>query len=66
MDSDYADGVKPWNKDMTIVPEAIQVTLDASQDPKAQAVKPTDFYDNSLIQAVNRDYGSKMFPNEIK
>lgn len=66
VDDDYKYAFEQWNKDMTIVPEAIQVTLDASQEPKAQTAKATDFYDNSLIQAVNRDYGAKLFPNDIK
>jgi NitT/TauT family transport system substrate-binding protein len=66
VDDDYKYASGQWNKDMTIVPEAIQVTLDASQDPKAQTMKPADFYDNSIIQAVNRAYASKLFPNDIK
>jgi hypothetical protein len=40
--------------------------LDASADPKARTAKPADFYDNTVIQQVNRDYASKLFPNEVK
>jgi hypothetical protein len=34
-------------------------------DPKAQAARATDFFDNSLIEAVNKEYGSKVFPGDI-
>lgn len=66
IDGDYNTGLKVWNKDMTVDPKAIQVVLDATDDPKAKTAKPADFYDNTLIQQVNREYGSKLFPNDIK
>lgn len=47
-------------------PDAIQVLLDASDDPKAKSAKAQDMYDNSLIKTVNADYGSKLFPNDVK
>jgi NitT/TauT family transport system substrate-binding protein len=65
-DFDYETGLKVWNKDMTINPAAIQVVLDATDDPKAKTAKPADFYDNTIIQQVNREYGSKLFPNDVK
>jgi len=65
-DGDYEEGLKVWNKDMSVTPAAIQVVLDASADPKARTAKPADFYDNTVIQQVNRDYASKLFPNEVK
>ena len=65
-DFDYETGLKVWNKDMTVNPTAIQVVLDATDDPKSKTAKPADFYDNTLIQQVNKEYGSKLFPNDIK
>jgi hypothetical protein len=32
--------------------EAVQAVLDAAKNPKAQQVKPEDFYDNSFIQKL--------------
>ena len=62
----YQQGLRVWNKDMTVDPSAIRVVLDDSPDAKAKGADPKRFYDNSLIQAVNRDYASKLFPGEIK
>jgi hypothetical protein len=42
------------------------IVLDDSCDPKAKSADPKRFYDNSLIQVVNRDYASKLFPGEFK
>jgi ABC-type nitrate/sulfonate/bicarbonate transport system substrate-binding protein len=66
LDGDYQQGLMVWNKNLTVDPAAIQVVLDATDDPKAKTAKAADFYDNTLIQQVNRDYGSKIFPNDIK
>ena len=66
VEADYEQGLRVWNKDMTVDPVAIQVVLDAIDDPKAKATKPAEFYDNALIQQVNRDYGSKLWPGEVK
>ena len=66
LEADYQQALRIWNKNLIVAPEAIQVTLDSIQDPKAQAAKPPDFFDNSLIEAVNKDYGSKLFPDDIK
>jgi ABC-type nitrate/sulfonate/bicarbonate transport system substrate-binding protein len=66
LDEDYQENIQVWNRDLTVEPSAIQNVLDASDDPKAKTASPKDFYDNSLIQQVNRDYGSKLFPNEVK
>jgi ABC-type nitrate/sulfonate/bicarbonate transport system substrate-binding protein len=65
-DGDYEEGVAQWNKDMTVNPQAIQTVLDALDDPKAKAANVKDFYDNTIIQQVNKEYGSKLFPNDIK
>lgn len=62
----YQQGLRVWNKDMTVDPAAIRVVLDDSSDGKAKGADPKRFYDNSLIQAVNRDYAAKLFPGEIK
>jgi hypothetical protein len=51
---------------MTVDPAAIRVVLDDSSDAKAKSADPKRFYDNSIIQTVNRDYASKLFPGEVK
>lgn len=66
LDESYQQGVKVWNKDMTVDPEAIKLVLEQSSVPKAANLDPKRFYDNSLIREVNRDYGSKLFPGEVK
>ena len=65
-DADYEEGTNVWNKDLTVNPVAIQVVLDALDDPKAKSANVKDFYDNSMVQQVNKDYGAKLFPNDIK
>ena len=62
----YQQGLRVWNKDMTIDPVAIRVVLEDSSDPKAKSADPKRFYDNSLIEVVNREYASKLFPGEVK
>ena len=66
LEDSYREGLKVWNKDMTVDPEAIRVVLEQSTVPKASELDPKRFYDNSLIREVNRDYGSKLFPSEIR
>jgi ABC-type nitrate/sulfonate/bicarbonate transport system substrate-binding protein len=62
----YQQGARVWNKDMTIDPAAIRLVLDDSSDPKAKSADPKTFYDNSIIEAVNREYAVKIFPGAIK
>ena len=66
LEESHQEGVKVWNKDMTVDPAAIKVVLEQSTVPKAAELDLKRFYDNSLIQEVNRDYGSKLFPGEVK
>ena len=66
LDEGYEEGLKVWNKDMTVDPEAIRTVLEQSTVPKASELDPKRFYDNSLIREVNRDYASKLFPGEVK
>src|SRR5262245_25827825 len=66
LSENYQQGLRVWNRDMTVDPAAIRVVLDDSSDSKAKGADPKRFYDNSLIQAVNRDYASKLFPGEVK
>jgi ABC-type nitrate/sulfonate/bicarbonate transport system substrate-binding protein len=66
LEDSYRNGVKVWNKDMTVDPEAIRLVLDFSNNPKAAELDPKRFYDNTLIREVNRDYASKLFPGQIK
>ncbi|HEY7221437.1 MAG TPA: ABC transporter substrate-binding protein [Candidatus Binatia bacterium] len=62
----YQEGVKVWNRDMTVDPEAIKLVLEQSTVPKAAELDVKRFYDNTLIREVNRDYGSKLFPGQLK
>src|SRR6266403_445347 len=66
LNENYQQGLRVWNKDMTVDPVAIRVVLDDSSDPKAKSADPKRFYDNSLIEAVNREYASKLFPGDVR
>jgi NitT/TauT family transport system substrate-binding protein len=66
LSENYQQGLRVWNKDMTVDPAAIRVVLDDSSDPKAKSADPKRFFDNSLIDAVNREYASKLFPSEVR
>lgn len=66
LDTDYQQALKQWNKNLVVNPDAIQVVLDATDDPKAKSAKPADLFDNTIINAVNRDYGAKLFPSDVK
>ncbi len=66
IDESYQEGVKVWNKDMTVDPDAIKLVLEQSTIPNAVQLDVKRFYDNSLIREVNRDYGSKLFPGQVK
>ena len=66
LEDSYREGVKVWNKDMTVDPEAIKLVLEQSTVPKAAELDPKRFYDNTLIREVNRDYASKLFPGQVK
>jgi ABC-type nitrate/sulfonate/bicarbonate transport system substrate-binding protein len=62
----YQQGLRVWNKDLTVDPAAIRVVLEDSPDGKGKGADPKRFYDNSFIQAINRDFASKLFPGEVK
>ena len=66
LSENYQQGLRVWNKDMTVDPAAIRVVLDDSSDAKAKGADPKRFYDNSIIQTINHDYASKLFPGEVK
>ncbi|MGE5220459.1 MAG: ABC transporter substrate-binding protein [Chloroflexota bacterium] len=66
LEESYREGVKVWNKDMTVDPQAIRLVLDSSSNPKAAELDTKRFYDNTLIREVNRDYGAKLFPGQVK
>jgi len=66
LSENYQQGLRVWNKDMTVDPAAIRVVLDDSSDAKAKSADPKRFYDNSIIQTINHDYASKLFPGEVK
>jgi NitT/TauT family transport system substrate-binding protein len=66
LEESYREGLKVWNKDMTVAAEAVRVVLEQSTVPKAGELDPKRFFDNTLIREVNRDYASKLFPGEVK
>ncbi len=66
LNENYQQGLRVWNRDMTVDPSAIRIVLDDSSDPKAKSADPKRFYDNSLIQQVNREHGAKLFPGDIR
>jgi sulfonate transport system substrate-binding protein len=66
LEESYQEGLKVWNKDMTVDAEAVRVVLEHSNNPKAAELDPKRFFDNSLIREVNRDYASKLFPGQVK
>jgi ABC-type nitrate/sulfonate/bicarbonate transport system substrate-binding protein len=66
LEDSYQEGLKVWNKDMSVDPEAIKVVLEQSTVPKAAELDPKRFFDNTLIREVNRDYASKLFPGQVK
>jgi len=66
LNENYQQGLRVWNRDMTVDPVAIRNVLDNSSDPSAKSAESIRFYDNSVIQQVNRDYASKLFPGEVK
>jgi ABC-type nitrate/sulfonate/bicarbonate transport system substrate-binding protein len=66
LEDSYQEGVKVWNKDMSVDPEAIKLVLEQSTVAKAAELDPKRFYDNTLIKEVNRDYASKLFPGQVK
>ena len=51
---------------MSVDPAAIRNVLDDSSEAKAKSVDPKRFYDNSIIQQVNREHAAKLFPAEVK
>lgn len=66
LEDSYQEGLKVWNKDMTVDPEAIKVVLEQSTVPKAAELDPKRFFDNTLIHEVNREYAAKLFPGALK
>jgi len=62
----YQQGLRVWNRDMSVDPAAIRNVLDDSSEPKARSADPKRFYDNSIIQQVNREHAAKLFPGEVK
>jgi ABC-type nitrate/sulfonate/bicarbonate transport system substrate-binding protein len=66
LEESYRLGLKVWNKDMTVDPQAIKLVLEQSAVAKAGELDPKRFYDNTLIREVNRDHASKLFPGEVK
>jgi len=66
LDSDYQDALRTWNKDLRVDPASIQVVLDTSDSPQAKSFDVKRLYDNTVVDQVMRDYGAKLFPNDVK
>jgi ABC-type nitrate/sulfonate/bicarbonate transport system substrate-binding protein len=66
LEASYQEGKKVWNKDMTVDADAIKLVLEQSTVAKAADLDPRRFFDNSLINEVNRDYAAKLFPGQVK
>jgi ABC-type nitrate/sulfonate/bicarbonate transport system substrate-binding protein len=66
LEDSYRDGVKVWNKDMTVDPDAIKLVLEQSTVAGAATLDPKRFFDNTMIKEINRDYASKLFPGQVK
>ena len=66
LSQNYRQGLRVWNRDLTVDPAAIRVVLEQSPDPRAKTADPNRFFDNSLIEAVNHEYASKLFPEEVR
>ena len=66
LEDSYQEGKKVWNKDMTVDGDAIELVLEQSTVAKAADLDPRRFFDNTLIKEVNRDYGAKIFPGQVK
>ena len=66
LEENYQTGLRVWNKNMTVDPDAIRIVLEGSANPQAKDADPKRFYDNSIIEAVNREYASKLFPGEVR
>jgi ABC-type nitrate/sulfonate/bicarbonate transport system substrate-binding protein len=64
--ANYQQGLRVWNKDMTVDVSAIRVVLEDSSDSRAKGADPNRFFDNTLVQAVNREYAAKLFPVDVK
>jgi ABC-type nitrate/sulfonate/bicarbonate transport system substrate-binding protein len=64
--ANYQQGLRVWNKDMTVDVSAIRVVLEDSSDSRAKGADPNRFFDNTLVQAVNREYAVKLFPGDVK
>jgi taurine transport system substrate-binding protein len=64
--ANYQQGLRVWNKDMTVDVLAIRVVLEDSSDSRAKGADPNRFFDNTLVQAVNREYAAKLFPGDVK
>src|SRR5207245_4418181 len=62
LEENHQEGIKVWNKDMTVNPEPIKVVLEQATIPKAAELDPTRFYNNTLLEQVNREERSKLFP----
>ena len=66
LSQNYQQGLRVWNRDMTVDAAAIRVVLEDSSDAKAKSADPGRFFDNSLIQQVNREHAVKLFPGEVR
>lgn len=66
LDRDYQNAQRTWNKDLRVDPGSIQVVLDALDTPQAKSADVKRLYDNTVVSQVMRDYGSRLFPSDVK
>jgi ABC-type nitrate/sulfonate/bicarbonate transport system substrate-binding protein len=66
LEENYQTGLKVWNKNMKVDPDAVRIVLEASTHPQAKDADPKRFYDNAIIEAINREYAVQLFPGEVK
>lgn len=59
----YDENKGLWNQDLTVPSDPIQTVLDNTSGLNAGSLKPTDFYDNSIIANVNATTAKSLFPN---
>ena len=64
----YQEGVKVWNKDMTVDPKRSKSSSNSRRSLKPPNSILKRFFDNSLIREVNRDYGVEVVsgPGKVK
>ena len=61
----YQQGLRVWNKDLTVDPAAIRVVLDDAPDGRGKGADPKRFYDNSFIQSSTATMRRSCFQGKL-